>query len=221
MKKNLIILLFIISNLFLYGQNEYYYWYKGEKVYLEENNAKRFLLLKNIESENMLSQIIGNSWHIEKLKKENTVITLNAYNKKSNQQSLSWAIIKTTNKSDITIIDLDEIIYDAPFFSNSQNEDIGLSHLFYVKLNQKKDLNILDELSLKHNVKIIGSNKFMPLWYTLSCTKRSTGNALTMANLFFETGLFSASEPDLMVDDIMQNGVSDHYPYVNKLNSKA
>jgi subtilisin family serine protease len=101
-------------------------------------------------------------------------------------------------------MDLDEIIYNVPFFSNSQNEDIGLSHLFYVKLNKKEDLKILDELSLTHNVEIIGSNKFMPLWYTLSCTKRSTGNALTMANLFFETGLFSASEPDLMVDDILQ-----------------
>jgi len=210
MKKTTIIILFIISILFVYGQKEYYYWYKGEKVYLKENKDKRFVLLKNIESEYILSQRVGNTWHVEKLKKENTVITLNAYNKKSTQQSLSWAILKTTNKSDITIMDLDEIIYDAPFFSNSQNQDIGLSHLFYVKLNKKEDLKILDELSLKHNVEIIGSNKFMPLWYTLSCTKRSTGNALATANLFFETGLFSASAPDLMVDDML-HCVNDTY----------
>lgn len=50
----------------------------------------------------------------------------------------------------------------------------------------------------------------MPLWYTLSCTKKSKGNALDMANLFYETGFFESSEPDLMSDDSPQC-VNDTY----------
>jgi subtilisin family serine protease len=40
----------------------------------------------------------------------------------------------------------------------------------------------------------------MPLWFTLSCLKESEGNALEMANSFFETNLFSAANPNLMIE---------------------
>jgi hypothetical protein len=47
-------------------------------------------------------------------------------------------------------------------------------------------------------VEIVGNNGFMPLWYTLSCSKNSKGNALEMANTFYETGFFSnVAEGDL------------------------
>jgi len=40
----------------------------------------------------------------------------------------------------------------------------------------------------------------MPLWYTLSCSKNSAGNALEMANLFYESNLFSAIDIDFLVN---------------------
>lgn len=40
-------------------------------------------------------------------------------------------------------------------------------------------------------------NEFMPLWYTLSCDNESAGDALQMANEFYESGLFEFAEPDL------------------------
>jgi hypothetical protein len=68
----------------------------------------------------------------------------------------------------------------------------------------------------------------MPLWYTLSCTTESSGNALEMANLFFESDLFSAAEPDLMGDgndincasDPLFNGVGSNRQWnlIDKLN---
>jgi len=42
----------------------------------------------------------------------------------------------------------------------------------------------------------------MPLWYTLSCDRFSEGNALQMANLFYESDLFFSSQPDLMENDL-------------------
>ncbi len=43
----------------------------------------------------------------------------------------------------------------------------------------------------------------MPLWFTLSCKRMSKGNALEMANYFYETGNFAYAEPDLMIDNIL------------------
>lgn len=37
----------------------------------------------------------------------------------------------------------------------------------------------------------------------LSCDKNSNGNALEMANLFYESGYFDSAEPDLMDDFLM------------------
>jgi subtilisin family serine protease len=56
-------------------------------------------------------------------------------------------------------------------------------------------------LAQSNNVQILGRNKFMPLWYTLSCTKSSNGNAMKMANHFFESKLFAYSEPEFLIDN--------------------
>lgn len=50
----------------------------------------------------------------------------------------------------------------------------------------------------------------MPLWFVLSCTKLSNGNAMEMANRFYDTNLFQYAEPDLMVDDLL-NCTNDTY----------
>lgn len=49
-------------------------------------------------------------------------------------------------------------------------------------------------------MEIVGNDSFMPLWYILSCNKNSKGNALEMANLFYESGYFASAQPDLMED---------------------
>ena len=87
---------------------------------------------------------------------------------------------------------------------------VGISQLFYVKLNTVEGINHLEKLSKENNVTILGNNQYMPLWYTLSCSKKSTGNALEMANLFYESGLFADAIPDILVDDYL-DCVNDTY----------
>ncbi len=82
-------------------------------------------------------------------------------------------------------------------------KEIGMSQYIYVKLKQEKDVTILESLASENMVEVIGNDKFMPLWYILSCDKSSKGNALEMANLFYESGYFESAEPDLMVDFLM------------------
>jgi len=62
--------------------------------------------------------------------------------------------------------------------------------MFYVKLKQSNDLNLLENFASSQKVEVIGSNPLMPLWYTLACQNSSKGNALQMSNTFYESGLF-------------------------------
>jgi hypothetical protein len=94
------------------------------------------------------------------------------------------------------------IIYEGPFFTIIANgAEVGLSHLFFVKLKSAEDEIKLIELAAENNVTVVGYNEQKPLWYTLTCSGESAGNTLEMANMFYETGLFADARPDLMSDD--------------------
>jgi len=70
-------------------------------------------------------------------------------------------------------------------------------------------LRTLQQFAEENKVTILGRNGYMRDWYTLSCTNESAGNALDMANIFYETGLFEACQPDLMCDDDLYAVVND------------
>lgn len=65
-------------------------------------------------------------------------------------------------------------------------------------MKNENDISKLQKLAVQNKVEVLGNNKYMPLWYTLACSKNSKGNALAMAHLFDESGLFLTTEADLM-----------------------
>lgn len=99
------------------------------------------------------------------------------------------------------------VIYSAPYFVHNQQE-VGLTNIFYVKLKNSSDKKVLEKFTKDNNVAII-SEEHLPLWYALSCTKYSSGNALELAVLAYESGLFAASDVELygdaQVDDLIYN----------------
>lgn len=73
------------------------------------------------------------------------------------------------------------------------------SSLFYVKVKDADDLTELENTVSETNTKIRNQNEFMEEWFTLYADKNSLeGDALRMANYFFESGLFEAAEPDII-----------------------
>ena len=52
------------------------------------------------------------------------------------------------------------------------------------------------------NIEVLGHNKFMPLWFTLSVTSTKKLNALNYANILYETGLFESTEPAFMYHNL-------------------
>ena len=122
---------------------------------------------------------------------------------------LCYAIVE----SSISLVSEESIVYETPFFEINNYDTVGVSHLFYVKISSKADTVSLKSFAQEQNVEILGFNQHMPLWYTLSCTKYSKGNALEMAIVFRSSGLFENSEPDLLVGERLNNPNDQYFPY--------
>jgi hypothetical protein len=116
--------------------------------------------------------------------------------------NLFWSVVNLCDT--VEIKNLKSFVYNAPFFITQNHNEVGLSHLFYVKLNSLNDTLLLKQLSASYQIDILGNNLYQPLWFTLACSNKSYGNALEMANIFYETGLFSSAEPDIMIDGLLQ-----------------
>jgi subtilisin family serine protease len=200
MKTTITFLIASIVCLYVNAQSDYY-WYKGNKVPLNKIHNKKFLLIDQVQKVDNLKELLK----VDKVKIEKYDKVYLSQNIKLNDKNkhdiMQWAVISDSLIINKNFEDLKIIAYESDFYETNNGIKAGLSHLFYVKLKDEKDTTILKKLAIKNKVKIEGCNKFMPLWYTLSCSKKSKGNALEMANQFYDTGLFLASEPDLMTDD--------------------
>lgn len=178
---------------------EYYYWAYGRKYPLELYAEKHFVLTMNSDKELVAMGLGISKDEVLDLKQLTISKTIknNRSDKSAGDNGLHWGFV---NRS-LTIekIKSSEIIYAAPSF-RVNGKEIGLSQFFYVKLKQEQDIELLEKLAEEKKVEIVGNDGFMPLWYILSCDKNSRGNALEMANLFYETGLFTSAQPDFMED---------------------
>jgi len=205
MKRFLFLFIFIwLASSNFAQEDKYYYWYKGEKQPLLLNNNRWFLVFDEKPDKVTLSNEL--QIEIDRIDEIKKVHNRDMHNPRINDQY--WTVVR----SDGIEINLTTYLvsYYAPFFYLKSGEEVGLSHLFYVKLRKAEDLELLEKFADKNGASIIRRNKFMPLWYTLSCSRNSKGNAMELANLFFESGLFSASQPDIMVDNLIQS-VNDSY----------
>ncbi len=66
---------------------------------------------------------------------------------------------------------------------------------FYVKVFDENDLTDLNQMITATNTELVKQNEYMPKWFELRATKNSKGDALAMANFFYESELFDHSEP--------------------------
>lgn len=136
----------------LHAQTPYYYYYEGEKQYLELNTEYAFLSLKE---HNMPDDILQRNITYTELKSDNSNkkhfqennASSRFYTRLSFNENLTeeqyWALLcdmKQKNK-DIII---------APFFKTHLSNSIGLSNFFYVRLKDEKDISILVQMAEKN-----------------------------------------------------------------------
>lgn len=197
MKKLVIIIILLLFTNGLWAQNNYY-WHKGKKNPLTEITGKKYILYEDNSSISQLKEIINISGS-RFIKNERFYFSKSIHPyKKKQQNGQNWAILEYTDTSQLKLSNLSQIAYESSFYLTESGDEVGLSHLFYVKLKNSEDTVILEKTAIENNLKIEGLCMLSPSWYILSCTKNSNGDALKMANLFYETGLFSSAQPDLM-----------------------
>ena len=149
-----------------------YYWYKNQKIFLEQGDEQYVLFRPNVK----------------------TGLDASAYLKTgvTNDSSLMWGI----QKKNVPLSS--DVKYVSPSYSiKSDSSNMYVTERFYVKLKQKEDYDVLVRFATEHNVTIVKEGAFSP-WYVLACTEQSDGNALQMANLFYESSLFAVSEPEFI-----------------------
>ncbi|MBO5628563.1 MAG: S8 family serine peptidase [Aeriscardovia sp.] len=184
--------------------NECYYWFHGDKKIIKETTKKRFLLFDTGVKEFKESNLCN------KLEKELQEISFPGmeyvdYNE-LDQKRIKYLVVDEEKFKQIQQDGLRGVVYFSNFYTSSSDE-FGISHLFYVKLKKESDVEKLQKIAKDNNVSIIGYNKYLPLWYTLSCSTKSKGNAIQMANKFYEVGDFEASEPDVMLSNLFSSNV--------------
>lgn len=209
MKKIGILIAIVTSCFGVYAQSDYY-WYKGQKVFLEIQPTKKYILFESVETDASMKQKLSTFASVIKsigktgLSRNVKLKSLSALKERS------WAIVENKQAGMASIANSPNVLYEGNFYKATGKDEAGISHLFYVKLRNVNDLPSLEKLASVNNVEILGNNKFMPLWYTLSCNKLSKGNSLKMSNSFYESNLFEAAEPDFMVNYV-KHCVDDSY----------
>lgn len=67
--------------------------------------------------------------------------------------------------------------------------------LINVRLKKADDYPKLEQIANQYQLEIVRQNKFMPLWYVLEVTGKTTMSVLDIANQIYETGVFQSSSP--------------------------
>ena len=106
-------------------------------------------------------------------------------------------VVDVVSQLEFDSLDQSTLLYSTPSYINQDDNEVFVSHYFYVKLKNVNDSDILQEFAYRNNVKIEYQSTFLPLWYVLSCLNGDK-NALQMANHFYESGLFEYAEPDFL-----------------------
>ncbi len=223
-KRTLIILLLVFVTPLLKAQNltAHFYYYQGEKIYLELNTESVYIssTQKDIIAETNFKSQMSNVKSVSPVKEDHTAKSLlkpENFNVIHPERYWSELKLKNTNKSNkqkhlnqlATLKAENKKLIVAPFFTSKNGVRISLTPHFYVKLKHQDDFKVLLNLVKKYQLELVGYNELMPLWFVVSVTP-DTKNTIEMANVFYETGMFTHAQPEFLYFDLLQNSVKEY-----------
>lgn len=190
------LLLLIFMHLFAFaasaqqGSENNYYYFGSQKIYLQQSSEKIYMRLPAAEVD-AVKTLLRNNYQLPvkaftAVQAENFII-LDL--KESNNQSRSKQIadfVKLTGKSLLT----------RPVLIASDGKDVIVDEGFYVKLKAGNSYNQLVTIARQMNCVIEKSYQYDNKTYLLKAGAGNGYDGLRMANLFFESGLFTYAEPD-------------------------
>jgi subtilisin family serine protease len=213
-----LILVFTLSNIVLgFTQNENtiekYYYYKGKKFYIDVDYSRISIVSEGKISLNLIKNLIsvsdvGIKNQNKSYTKQNIIETDKGNNMDHNvdiyttEIDFPFKINSDEYLANIQNLQTEDAVVKASPTYKVKNKKLGVSNNFYVKLLKAEDIIFLTDMAKKYSLQILGYNQFMPLWYTLSCTKQTHYNAVELANIFYESMLFESSEPEFLYHDL-------------------
>lgn len=205
-KKQAILILFVFYYLLGMAQSDsnYFYYYKGKKIFLKLDTKTICISSSSKESSSGSSKLRGINYTASSTRNSVVAIDKESESKKSAKEYYSEVDLEGNISEAAYLRQLkaynkeENVILASPCFKTEKGTRIGLTNNFLVKLKSKGDRDKLYEIAKKQKVEVLGYIEDMSLWFALACTKNTGFNALEMANIFYETGLFESTEPELM-----------------------
>ncbi len=199
MKTKLFILLIFAS--FTIKAQDLFYYYNGNKIHLEKD--RNYLNIIPNNKVTGISDVLSNFSNLiqDQSVQKGKLVKLKF---KSTPNDLEYSeIIKT--------LKLDGHIKNAfPFIKRGNGiPPIGTSDVFYLKLKERKDTNLLQLVANEQNVQVIKHINNMPEWYILSIENSDFSSSIEATNYFFETGHFADVDPAFMFN-FKPNCVNDN-----------
>lgn len=185
-------------------QSDYYYYYKGERIYLTVDSTRLYVVSEGEFQPQGTARSRATEYTISNSSKSyvyNNVVLLQKQRAATPEVYFSTLDVPkgtTASQYDALIdkVKVEKNVWQVLPSFTSNGKPLNISNNFYVELKSAEDFTKLQQLAARYGIEIIGNNEFMPLWYTLSCTPKSSKSSIEAANLFQESQLFECSEPE-------------------------
>lgn len=179
------------------GQNQVFYYYQGEKIFLKERSDKILVKLSKVANKDRFLNLIQSEGSVQISSKDKTkethgpFVVLESINKNAFPV---LAVTKYKNSPDVASA--------LPMLEYKDGKLHGLTDEFIVKLKSENSIEQLKDLVQKNNCILDKENEFVKNQFLIFVSKSSILNSLQLANLFYETELFEFSEPNFYRENI-------------------
>ncbi len=188
-----------------------FYYYNGNKIFLEKNTQYIYVVTDgSVTTQMALENTLNMKEKVSKFKREDVLhslrkvsfgISANPENYSAEVELGNQSLDKNSYQNLVEKIKNSQgVVFTAPYFYDTAGKKMALTQYFNVKLKSEGDIEVLKEYANRNNTEIIGQNQFMPLWFTVGITTNTPSNAMAMANKFYESQLFESAEPQFMIE---------------------
>jgi subtilisin family serine protease len=175
--RKLLFILFVISPIFLFAQNKYY-WKHGKKVELTENLTTEIVYEKKEKS-----------FKIEKSENVKNVF------EKSDNRNGKYKIIEFNNPQFRKSFDKSSVKSVSVGLTDSEGNEMWLSHFVVVKFKTEFSIEVVSDIIKKYESQFI-ENEFGILKFEIADIEE----VLQFSNEIYESGYVKWSQPDFMIN---------------------
>ena len=196
--KKLLFLLLLVCVYSLHAQTgeKIAYYYHGQKQSFSVNNAR--FVVQLAASENFTAR---RSQLATALQVPDTTLKI-----MGNQKLLSTNFPSGTNPAKIkerlaTLLKQGIVDFVHPCFTSAYGKDMGYGNDLVVKLKTTTSVNVFNNFVKQSSCTVVKKYPFSNDTYIIGAGAANNFDALSVANRFYETGLFVYAEPDLTLFD--------------------